>query len=771
MARELEIRIVATDAGANATLAKTETSIEGVEKAAGRAVPALAPVSTQLSGVASAAEKAGTKMSAVGGVFQKAGGLISGAVTGLVTGAAAGAVLGLVDRLGGMAAQFMETSGHVADLSEKLHVSTDTVQRWKFAVEQTGGSMAALSTSAITLFKSLAGGKDSVKAAVEDLGLNFDTLRAMAPEKALEAVADAIGRMEDPMRQASDGAALMGRGFATNLPAMQEGLTKLGDEAERAGAIMSGNAVQGGDKLGDALGKLKDVGLTLLSTVLTPFLPVLSDLAQILVIVLEPFGKLLELVLKPVGAVLTIVGDGIKYIVSMFTDLGAPVGVASTKVGEFWSWLHDKIGPVIDPIIGLLSDLKDLFFAFGELVWAVNVRVVTAVAEMVTKTVGWIVDKLKPIFAPLKPVIEIISTTFTLVKNTVLRVVEALYTGVKLYLVDKFTAIVDGAREKIQAVTGFFKDMYQKVVGGSYVPDMVDGIGAQFGRLAGLMVDPAAAVTGQVTQSFGEMGKMVGGFMDSFAGDIAERFSNLIGHASSWKSQMSGLFHDLTEELVGFAERILKEVIGRLLMGFANVISGSGSFASGFTGSSGWGGFAGKAFGIGGSAATGGSAAAGGTGAGAGTGAGLGTAAGWLTAASWAGGIAAPFIIGRLINKGPMYTPPKTDLEKAQEMFDYGGPTSGYFQNYMEQHPELWGQGHGFRMGTGGEFRDFGAGRMFPLHGDEAVVRRADGPNLAQEIARHLSERPMVVRVTLDGKELARNQVRHIPRVLNAAGI
>ena len=85
-----------------------------------------------------------------------------------------------------------------------------------------------------------------------------------------------------------------------------------------------------------------------------------------------------------------------------------------------------------------------------------------------------------------------------IIKFEVTRMVDAIRDA----LVGRFGAIVDGVREKVDAVTGFFADMYDKVVGNSYVPDMMDGIALEFSRLGSIMVDPAIAAVERVNAAF-----------------------------------------------------------------------------------------------------------------------------------------------------------------------------------------------------------------------------------------------------------------------------
>jgi len=69
--------------------------------------------------------------------------------------------------------------------------------------------------------------------------------------------------------------------------------------------------------------------------------------------------------------------------------------------------------------------------------------------------------------------------------------IAGVYNAIQTYLVDKFYALLGRIQGAVDSVTGFFKNMYDKVVGHSYVPDMIDGIGQQFGRMNEVMTKPA----------------------------------------------------------------------------------------------------------------------------------------------------------------------------------------------------------------------------------------------------------------------------------------
>jgi transposase len=125
----------------------------------------------------------------------------------------------------------IDLAGEVSETADRFGVSTETVQRWKFAVEQSGGSIGTLERNLLNLNKAISGGSDSTGALLGKLGLDLDDLKLMDRATAFETVADAIGRAEDPTLQMQAAVELLGRSGVENLPAFMAGLVEVGDQA------------------------------------------------------------------------------------------------------------------------------------------------------------------------------------------------------------------------------------------------------------------------------------------------------------------------------------------------------------------------------------------------------------------------------------------------------------------------------------------------------------------------------------------------------------
>lgn len=175
---------------------------------------------------------------------------------------------------------YADFTGQISDLSAKTGIGTEALQKLKFAAEQNGGSLEQVTGAIMKLGANLAGGNESAVGALKALGLSFDTIRGMEPDKAFTTLADAIAKVPDPMAQSKLAMDLFGKSGAELLPMMKGNLSETAAEAQRLGIIMSEDAVAAGDEFGDSMSTLALVGKSLIAQVLEPIVPVLTTVAK-----------------------------------------------------------------------------------------------------------------------------------------------------------------------------------------------------------------------------------------------------------------------------------------------------------------------------------------------------------------------------------------------------------------------------------------------------------------------------------------------------------
>lgn len=170
-------------------------------------------------------------------LMEKAAGLAT-STFGQMFGAFSAATLvqNAVGSLVNLGKEAFDTAGKISDLSKATGLSTDAVQEFQFAAEQTGTSLDTFASASqklgINLSKTGSEAKKA-KGSVEDLGLSWSDLQRATQEEQFKQVLDALGKMEDVNKRNRLGVELLGKAFLDLGPAAQQGIGALMDEAPK----------------------------------------------------------------------------------------------------------------------------------------------------------------------------------------------------------------------------------------------------------------------------------------------------------------------------------------------------------------------------------------------------------------------------------------------------------------------------------------------------------------------------------------------------------
>lgn len=308
--------------------------------------------------------------------------------------------------------------------------------------------------------------------------------------------------------------------LATKFAAWIQGLSQLNPELVKWGAIAAG--------VGAALGP-----------VLIAVGAMISSLSAIIPVVAAVGGALLGLPLLPIIA-------GVTAVVAAFVLFKDDILAA---VKTLWAGLSETLGPKMGP---LFDSLKAMVGAVGEVFSAifgsggsstldltewgrVIGRILGAAVDLLTGAVGVITNILRALGAllrgdfsamwsalgnaakaALRGILAAFETLFPGVTEWVRKTVE----GVRDWLVNRFqNLVVDPVKRKVEAVKGFFYDLYDAVVGNSYVPDMVTEVGQWMAKLDDNMVKPAQRATETAAQAFEAMQERVSRAMSGLMTD------------------------------------------------------------------------------------------------------------------------------------------------------------------------------------------------------------------------------------------------------------
>jgi hypothetical protein len=230
----------------------------------------------------------------------------------------------------------------------------------------------------------------------------------------------------------------------------------------------------------DPWNKLSDAFNQMAEKVGTALLPLIPPLTDALVSVLNAFSSLSPETQKwvliigaaavAIGPLLTAVGSLMTVLAASKTlvlfaaglsGIGASSGVAATGLTAAGVAVRALLGP-----IGLA---------------------ITAITAVYYAYKNW--DKIKPI-------------------------VQAMVTSVADLLRGKLKSTLENTKKNVHDVAETFRSLYDRVVGHSYVPDMVTEIGQHMARLDALLVAPAKAATTKAGEAFRDMQELVKGLLE-----------------------------------------------------------------------------------------------------------------------------------------------------------------------------------------------------------------------------------------------------------------
>lgn len=211
--------------------------------------------------------------------------------------AAAGAVGALGVAMAGTlkAAQFAD---ELADTANKLHVTTDALQEYRYAIRMAGGEEKgadeALESFSVTLGKAQQGLQKSQRAFLA-LGFTKDQIAAFqSSEEALRAVVERVAEIRNnPQRDAI----ISQLGLDGLKPLILEGvdaLDKFRAEARDLGLVMDAALIQRGAELNDQFETLNQIISVELKSALVDLGPVLMSMLQALAATARAIGNVVE---------------------------------------------------------------------------------------------------------------------------------------------------------------------------------------------------------------------------------------------------------------------------------------------------------------------------------------------------------------------------------------------------------------------------------------------------------------------------------------------
>jgi len=342
---------------------------------------------------------------------------------------------------------FVDTGSELVDLAARTGMSVEALSELGFAAGQVGSGLGDVEIGIKKMQDTItqaANGNAEAADSLKMLGLSLAELEAMGPEQQFQAMAAAIGNIDDPAKRTAAALDFFGKSGTKLIPILKD-LDKARAAARAAGLTISDADAQAADTLGDKMGELWatiKVGIFQVGAAAAPMLTSLVDGVLTIVRAVTGWAKanrpLIASIMKvalsggaiatAIGAALVafggasiVIGTVISGIVALSGVLagiaaailsvkailvGLIVGIAAWighQLGAWdalWKHIREGAANVADAVLTAFGGIKDAFVA-GDLELAAKIAM-AGVRLVFTIGVNWLKNLWNDLIHELK---------------------------------------------------------------------------------------------------------------------------------------------------------------------------------------------------------------------------------------------------------------------------------------------------------------------------------------------------------------------------------
>lgn len=387
-----------------------------------------------------------------------------------------------------------------------------------YAIGQ-GGGVAGAAGVEFQDFNAVLAGTSSLFASGQDAGTSFKTFLTSLPGKS----STARGAIEELGLQFYNADGSM-RSMSEIAQELQEKLGGLSDVARQQYLT----EIFGTDAMRTAVG-LMDLGAAGLDKIKTKIQE--TDAAAQSAKRMEGFNGQLDNLKGAVETLAIRIGESglLEALTDLVSGLSDFIDMLSETNPEILKWgtiiagVVAVIGPLLVGISAIVSAVGVMLPAIVAVGSAIGVLSSVIISGAIP-AIGSLIVAMAPILLPLAAIAAAVAAVYYAWKNwdAITAFVQRLYQGVKKWLVDKLGAVLNWVNSKVKAVEETFAWLYDRVVGNSWIPDMVSEVGDHMAKLDSLMVDPATKATQKTDEAFRALAGNVSTLLDRLFPKIAE---------------------------------------------------------------------------------------------------------------------------------------------------------------------------------------------------------------------------------------------------------
>lgn len=447
---------------------------DGLRKACSEAKEAI-------GGVSDATEQAGSKSSKVWNGIKTGGKIAAGAFVAL-TGECVAAGKAIWD----VSSQVAAYGDEIDKNSQKVGLSATSYQKWDYAMNIAGTSMADCTVGLKTLtnkFDDAINGSKSANETFERLGLSIDDLKGKSREDVFATTVTALQNVTDETEKAALANDLFGKSGQNLMPLFnmtEEELNEVMADTEKYGMLMGEDAVKASAQFQDSLTKLQSTFTGVKNNLISNFLPGITSImdglsgviagvdgaekqladgvSQTLQAVTNTVPKILDILATVIDGIIQALPPMIPQLISTVTDV--LLKILDTIVTYSPMILDACIQAINQVLIALAQALPTILPKIVEALIQIVQTIIDELPTFLDACLQLILSFVEAIVIAIPQIIEalpqLIDSIINYYKSAIPMLIDA---GIKL-----FTALVEALPEIINAICAVIPDIIDSIM-------------------------------------------------------------------------------------------------------------------------------------------------------------------------------------------------------------------------------------------------------------------------------------------------------------------
>jgi hypothetical protein len=333
---------------------------------------------------------------------------------------------------------FATVGDDLAKLSDRTGIAVEELSTLKYAVGQSGGTMAEFETAIKNMQKTLA---------------KTGEFSGVSPDEQFRLIAESISQIQDPSQRAAKAIEYFGRSGTRLLPMMlsgAKGIKELQDEARKLGLQMSTKDAKAAVVFGDAWSKVKSVLTGVLVRVGAALAPALTKIADVLAKVGSKIAEVVDknrgliTAMAAVGAAITLAGGALVTLGTIAIVAGAALKAMAVAVAVITSPIGIAVAAVaaLSAALYKLGAFDGIIAALGERFGATFSGIAKAIGD------GDITTAFKIVAAELKLIWGGVTNSLKDAWGDLTTALKSAFMNASAYLTKAWTKLI-GAKKKL----------------------------------------------------------------------------------------------------------------------------------------------------------------------------------------------------------------------------------------------------------------------------------------------------------------------------------